>query len=241
MPLKATPALLKTMNDNKQRLRCVRSLFGKDYSMKVFKYLFPLLLLLFHVPSLASYELADTSSPKHTLSSFMHSSELVIKYWQNEQLDDPHAQHALRQTLRTMDLSLLPNRNRTVVVMERVIQLREILDRLEPSSLELTLESDERPIDHLEQWRFAHTDIVISRQLEGDKSGQYLFSASSIQQLPRWYQTMAVFPYVEENRANYHHEFLISPGPLFSKAFILSLPDSYLDLYGPFPLGNGEP
>ncbi|MGR5147092.1 mechanosensitive ion channel family protein [Photobacterium alginatilyticum] len=190
------------------------------------------------LPALASsdYVFADTSSPKATVKSFLASSDVLIEYWRNEQLAAPQAQHAYLQVIRTMDLSQIPNRNRTVVVMERVLLLREVLDRLEGDALweAPTLESDS--LVSVERWRIPNTDLAIVRHDVDDKQGQYLFSPGTMQQLPRWYRSMLVLPYRDQDRVEYYQEFLVNPGPLFPKQFIQSLPSQLMQLMGPLPL-----
>ncbi|WP_342344259.1 mechanosensitive ion channel family protein [Vibrio owensii] len=204
----------------------------------LFKTLLGLCLTIFSSLAVSStaLELSDTSSPRQTLASFMRDSSIVIEHWQQESLHLKEAQYAYSQVQRTMDLSMVPNRSRTVVVMEKVILLRELLDRIDPKTLQLAPRLDQVAEQGIDHWRFGNTEIVISRQLEGDRSDQFLFSSSTIQSLPRWYRTMSVSPYYEEHRSDYYQEFLISPGPLFSKQFILSLPQSFNRLHGQLPL-----
>lgn len=186
--------------------------------------------------SSTTLELSDTSSPNKTLASFMRDSNVVIEHWQQETLHTKEAQYAYSQVQRTMDLSMVPNRSRTVVVMEKIILLRELLDRIDQATHELAPDAYEVTEKGIEHWRFGNTEIVISRQAEGERSDQFLFSSSTIQSLPRWYRTMFALPYDAENRSDYYQEFLISPGPLFSKQFILSLPQPFNELYGPLPM-----
>lgn len=181
-------------------------------------------------------EFADTSSPSQTLASFMASSDVVIKHWRSETLYLPEAQHAYSQVMRTMDLSLLPNRSRTVVVMERILLLREIIDRLDSEIHSRAPDAQQVSNDDLTHWRLANTDIVLSKQMSGDSAEQFLFSTGTIQSLPRWYRTISTVDYQVENRGDYYQEFVLSPGPLFSKQLIQSLPHSFNQLHGPLPL-----
>lgn len=186
--------------------------------------------------SSTALELSDTSSPSQTLASFMRDSSTVIEHWQNETLHFNEAKHAYSQVVRTMDLSMVPNRSRKVVVMEKVILLRELLDRIDPKTHQSVPSLNQVKEKEIEHWRFGNTEIVISRQTEGEQSDQFLFSSNTIQSLPRWYRMMSVSPYYAEQRSDYYQEFLVSPGPLFSKQFILSLPKSFNQLHGPLPL-----
>ncbi|WP_299805019.1 mechanosensitive ion channel domain-containing protein [uncultured Shewanella sp.] len=180
--------------------------------------------------------LADTSSPQSTLASFMAASDVVIEHWQQEKLHSPEAAHAYSQAIRTMDLSLVPNRSRKVVVMERIILLREIIDRLDVE-IHLNAPDLEQVRNHsLAHWRLSNTEIVLSKQTLGDNAEQFLFSSHTIQSLPRWYRTMSAVNHQVEARSDYYQEFLISPGPLFSKALIQSLPQALKQLHGSLPL-----
>ena len=189
-----------------------------------------------HVLANDSLELADTSSPSQTLASFMTASDVLIDHWRSEQLHLPAAQHAYLQVMRTMDLSLLPNRSRTVVVMERILLLREIIDRLDSEIHTRTPDALQVSKDDLIHWRLANTDIVLSKQMSGDNVEQFLFSSGTVQSLPRWYRTVAAVDYQVENRTDYYQEFVLTPGPLFSKDLIQSLPPPFKKLYGPLPL-----
>ncbi|WP_255526837.1 mechanosensitive ion channel family protein [Photobacterium sp. BZF1] len=133
-----------------------------------------------------------------------------------------------------MDLSLVPNRTRTVVMMERIILLREILDRFDSKVLQAA--PDHEKAQDISYWRFANSDLSIVRLETGNRQGQFVFSANTVQQLSSWYRKMEVMPYALESRTDYYQEFLVTPGPLFSKSLIYSLPDDFVQLYGPLPL-----
>ncbi|WEM43806.1 mechanosensitive ion channel [Photobacterium sp. DA100] len=200
------------------------------------KHLFVFYLMTFglHVSASTTFTLSDTSSPRATLDSFLLASDIVIAHWQGETLETQEAQHAIAQAIRTMDMSLVTNRNRTVVVMERILLLREILERFELSVLEST--PDNHQIGDRLFWRFGQSDIAITRIENGDKQGQFVFAATSVQQLHRWYRKMQPIPYRNEARKDYYHDFLIGPGPLFSKNLIYSGPPELTKLYGSLPL-----
>jgi MscS family membrane protein len=176
-------------------------------------------------------ELANTASPKATVESFLSASNELINYWQQEKLRTNEADRALAQVIRTMDLSMVPNRTRQVVVMERILLLREVLDRFNEDVF------DQLPDDTSnEYWRFKNTDISLIKIDSGERAGQYVFSPITIQQLPRWYRIMEPIAYALPDRPNYYQSFIHSPGPLLSKAFIERLPYSAHQLYGPIPL-----
>ncbi|RJG38605.1 mechanosensitive ion channel family protein [Motilimonas pumila] len=193
-------------------------------------------LLSFGTNASDAIKLADTSSPSATLSSFMHASEQVIQHWRDETLHLPAAQHAYFQVIRTMDLSQLPNRSRTVVVMERILLLREILDRIDLQEHQRAPDAEQVKQKELDMWRFANTDIVLAKQNTADNAGQFLFSSSTVQNLPRWYRILADYSYNTDVRPDYYQEFLLSPGPLFSKSLIESFPNMFKEMYGPLPL-----
>lgn len=186
-------------------------------SFQVFAYTYP--------------ELANTSTPKATVKSFISASDKLIYYWQEEQLRSVEAERALAQVIRTMDLSLVPNRTRQVVVMERILLLREVLDRFD-TEVFATL-PDESISDY---WRFENTDISLIKIASGERAGQFVFSSVTVQQLPRWYRTMQPIGYVDPQRPDYYQNFIHSPGPLLPKAIIESLPGPVHELYGPLPL-----
>lgn len=188
-------------------------------------------LLATHTFAASFSPLTNTSTPYSTVTSFLDVSDELIRYWQQEQLRNPEAERALAQAARTMDLSLVPNRGREVVLMERIILLREIIDRFDSSVIE-QIPSDSAS----ELWRFPNTDITLIKIHEGERTGQYVFSAASVQQLPRWFRIMAPIPYAKADRPDYYSDFINSPGPLFPKRRVEALPQALHELYGPIPL-----
>ncbi|TCI02430.1 mechanosensitive ion channel family protein [Corallincola luteus] len=172
-------------------------------------------------------DVIDLSSPKAALEGFFESSDELIEHWRNETLDSQAGMKAYFQSAKVLDLSLVPNRSRQVVVMERIILLREILDRI--TGLDISALPDAQMVteNEISHWRVANTDLVLVKQTEGDLKGLFLFSETSVQKLSYWYHFIHNLPYVVSDRENYYDEFLVSPGPLLSRDFILSLDEKY--------------
>jgi MscS family membrane protein len=79
--------------------------------------------------------------------------------------------------------------------------LKEILDRTElPPSGEIP--GDEEVKDEgISEWTIPNTRIKISRVTEGDRAGQFLFSASSVELLDRFYELAKNAPYKSPGRS----------------------------------------
>ncbi|MGY5452576.1 mechanosensitive ion channel family protein [Agarivorans sp. MS3-6] len=177
----------------------------------------------------------DLSSPQQTVDSFLNSSKQVISAWRTEQFNSLEGQLAFYQASKTLDLSSTANRNRNVVVMEKIVLLREILNRLElnESTKFTPLPVDEGGLNS--RWRIGGTDLVIEKQLEGVRAGQYLFSALSVNRLSHQYYLFTISEQQVSNHHDLYEEFILNPGPLISRSVISALPMWSQELFAGLP------
>ncbi|GAD03132.1 mechanosensitive ion channel family protein [Agarivorans albus] len=178
----------------------------------------------------------DLSSPQQTLDSFLRSSKQVISAWRSEQFNSLEGQIAFYQASKALDLSTTANRNRNVVVMEKIVLLREILNRIESrESVQFTpLPADEAGLKS--RWRISGTDLIIEKQLEGFRAGQYLFSALSVNRLSHQYFLFAISEKQNLAHQDLYQEFILNPGPLLSRSLVMSLPAWSQELLAGLPI-----
>jgi MscS family membrane protein len=154
---------------------------------------------------------ADTSSPRATLGdflgtmnrghallmeivkSYMGSSRLYLSAEERMEVDRIHGKLDIAR--RTLDLSELPAALAGTLSVYRVLQLKEVLDRLELPPLESVPDAAAMEARQFKRWTVPGTEITIARVEEGPRAGEYLFSPETVQRLPEFYQRIRHLPY----------------------------------------------
>ncbi len=201
----------------------------------------------------------DTSSPRSTLEGFLDSVNrahaLVMQV--EAALDaipptmtqkqvreiEMAAGNLLDRATATLDLSQIPKALREDVGVEIALQLKEILDRMllppldsvpNAHMVEVAREGAHRSPSRAAaplRWRYPNTAIEIVEIMEGERQGQFLFSASSVERISDYYEKVRDLPYrgddygplalqyVSPGKSEGFHEFYAStPGYLIPRA-----------------------
>jgi len=153
----------------------------------------------------------DTSSPRATLEGFVATvddayremKEILQEYGASQRLY-PSPNHRRKQTeafstavkaLQVLDLSNVPPVLRETVAPARMLQLKEILDRIELPPAEMVPDRDAMSRASLKRWRLPGTEIDIALVENGPRAGEYLISAETVNRLPEFYERVAQLPY----------------------------------------------
>jgi MscS family membrane protein len=154
---------------------------------------------------------ADTSSPRATLGdflatmnrghallmeivkSYMSSSRLYLS--EQERVEVDRILGKLEIAKRTMNLSELPAALAETLSVYRVLQLKEVLDRLELPPLASVPDAAAMESRQFKRWTLPGTEITIARVEEGPRAGEYLFSPETVQRLPEFYDRIKHLPY----------------------------------------------
>ena len=154
---------------------------------------------------------ADTSSPRATLGdflgtmnrghallmeivkSYMGSSRLYLSAEERMEVDRIHGK--LEVAKRTLNLSELPAALAKTLSVYRVLQLKEVLDRLELPPLESVPDAAAMEARQFKRWTLPGTEITIARVEEGPRAGEYLFSPETVKRLPEFYDRIKHLPY----------------------------------------------
>ena len=162
-----------------------------------------LVLLLFCALGVAAAEEAadpyplrppDTSSPRDTLKSFLESADYVIKERRRGILNARGFRNILNAT-DTLDLSTTLGSEAVTVQVERVLLLKELLDRIELPAFGAIPGDREVEASGLTQWTIPNTRLTIARQKEGPRAGEFLFSARTVGRLEEFYRLAKDLPY----------------------------------------------
>jgi MscS family membrane protein len=154
---------------------------------------------------------ADTGSPRETLRGFLqtlndtHASllQIVESYFSSSRLyltDEESAavDRALEQVdlaKRTLDLSELPAALAENISAFRVLQLKEVLDRMDLPAFETIPDAEAMEANEFKRWTLPGSEITIARVEDGPRAGEYLFSAETVGRLPGFYRKVKHLSY----------------------------------------------
>ena len=99
------------------------------------------------------------------------------------------------RALQFLDLSGIAPVLKDTVAIERLLQLKEVLDRIDiPAFADIP---DAAAMAQLpsKRWRLPNTEIDIVLEDKGDRAGEYLVSAATIERLPEFYERVKDLPY----------------------------------------------
>jgi len=183
--------------------------------------------------------LADTSSPRGTLTLFLNSTnELfeVIRKQKHLDRSDPEHLPKIMRILSCLDLSALPEFSRDSYAAEAAVCLKEVLDRTALPSPEGIPGAENIGAtggsETLLRWQIPKTQITIARVQEGPRRGEYLFTPGTVKRAVELYEKAKKLPYRTEGLAvsnGFHDWWLATPGNPLVAAWVDSLPDWFRD------------
>ncbi len=139
---------------------------------------------------------ADTTSPRDTLRSFLTDFTFMIEEWQRlGTFLNTVGVPAYDRAISTFDFSTTPNSDSRMIINTRLALLYEILARIElPPESEIP--GDAEVVNGaINQWTIPGSQITIRRIEQGPRTGEFLFSAWSVQRFPRFYRMVKHLPY----------------------------------------------
>ncbi len=154
---------------------------------------------------------ADTSSPRATIQSFienvdegyLRTTELFKSYAASERLYPNTTERRMQaenlqnmlKAVQCLDLSDIPPALRNVVPIERALQLKEILDRIEMLPFQDIPDREDMVRSSSKRWTLPNTEIDIVLVEDGPRAGEYLVSAETVDRLPDYYERVRNLPY----------------------------------------------
>ena len=96
---------------------------------------------------------------------------------------------------RCLDLSEVPPTLVARVNLEATVLLKTIFDRISLPDLESIPDADQMKEQQLTRWRVPNTDITIAMVREGPRSGEFLFSPSTVDRLDEDYPKIKHLPH----------------------------------------------
>ena len=172
----------------------------------IYTYFLMLFALCVSAPNLAANDLypleaPDTSSPRATLESFqtiVREAKPIIGKVRTSGFSN-EITHELRDlrlhAMQCLDLSQVPKKFRDDVGPESVVLLAEILGRIELPPYQKIPDVHALEFKKISQWRIPHTEITITRVMEGPRQGEYLFSPGTVARLKEFFHKIRSLPY----------------------------------------------
>ncbi|MGR9086583.1 MAG: hypothetical protein ACU841_05845, partial [Gammaproteobacteria bacterium] len=163
-------------------------------------------------PDKAPLRPIDISSPRLTLDGFVkhmneiHSEVLAVfnSYFNSSRLflsDEEQAIIArilprIKEAQRTLDLSELPPALLTDKEINRtLLQLKEVLDRIEIPSLESIPDTAMMEENAVKIWTIPDTEITLGLIEKGHDAGQYKFTPQTVARMAEFYEKVKHLPY----------------------------------------------
>lgn len=153
----------------------------------------------------------DTSSPRATLQGFLEFTNkaydegygLIITYMDSSALyltaeEIAHfkqVRHFQVSAERALDLDDLPPAIADETARRVMIQLKEVLDRIELPPIESVPDAQMMAKSEFKYWVIPNTEIRIQRVAKGARAGEYLFSPDTVKRLPAFYASIKNLSY----------------------------------------------
>jgi len=166
---------------------------------------------------------ADTSSPRATLKGLVETlnegheqlTGIVKSYFSSSRLylsaaertDVDRVLEKVELARRTLNLSELPAALSESLSRYRVLQLKEVLDRIELPAFESIPDAAAMESEPFKRWSLPGTEITIARVEQGPRAGEYLFSPQTVERLPEFYRRIKHLPYQPGATAGWYETY----------------------------------
>ena len=171
---------------------------------------------------------ADTTSPRATLESFVTTVDTICADIKSSPPSPALRERFRRRIARVascLDLSgvaptLVDSKRRQVAV-----SLKEVLDRIAlPPESEIP-GPEAVAADKLTRWRVPGTEITLVRLSEGERAGEWVFSADTVDRAEEFFRLVEPLPYrADAGSPGLHDLYVESPGWMIPAAWFHGLP-----------------
>jgi len=182
----------------------------------------------------SSLAMADTSSPRATLKTFIDFCNEFHRLTEADRYFDrrsPRQRPLVRGILDCLDTSELPDYARNDIASEAATCLKEILDRV-PLSIEMApdiaaIEAAGGP-EQLSKWQIPGTRLTIARVEEGPQKHEYLFTPGTVERAFERYEEIEHLDYRKtspEVSRGFYRWYATAPGHPMVAAIVDRLPE----------------
>ncbi|MFA9394444.1 MAG: mechanosensitive ion channel family protein [Halodesulfovibrio sp.] len=147
---------------------------------------------------------------------FTHSPE-ILKLQEEANL-------YFQKAIECLDLSKVPSVYRDEYSKEVVIQLKEILDRINLPDLGMVPAENNFGAKNIPFWRIPNTPIEMMLITNGFRNGEYLFSAETVSKIPILYEMAKRLPYKTHDTEDFFQFYISTPGSLLPPKWFHYIP-----------------
>jgi MscS family membrane protein len=201
-------------------------------------------------------ETTNRSSPRAVLMNFMenmNSSYTFLMDANERNLEIPgyfiadevkedvkKAEFFFERATYCMDLRKFPPSLQKDLGYGRAIMLKEVLDKInlpdfeevpDYQDVEIDLETKKNP--KLNSWKIPNTEIILVKVEEGILQGEYMFSAETVEKLPKFYDQVKNLPYKTDREVTegFYDFYISTPGLLMPPRWSEYLPEWSTKMY----------
>ena len=171
------------------------------------------------------------NSPQETIKSFLTNAKEAIERFRNEEPPDA-VRRALRRAMLCLDLTEFPSATRESTGTEKVLLLKEILDRIGLPPLEEIPDLAAVTAEGLTTWTVPQTELTMTRVEEGPQAGAFIFTARTVDLLEHFYELAEFLPYKRGASVGAYEEYLYGPGTLIPRSWVDGLPSWFYLIIG---------
>jgi MscS family membrane protein len=170
----------------------------------------------------------DTSSPRATLQSFRQTVDRIFAIVRAEGAAAqrrPESGHLMRQALGCLDLTNVPSSLVNSQGGEAAVCLKEVLDRIPLPAMAAIPDAAAAQAGSLKRWRLPDTEIWLVRIADGNREGDFVFSADTVSRAKRFYERSRSLPYrADAGSPGLLEMYVEAGGWMIPEALIRSLP-----------------
>lgn len=135
----------------------------------------------------------DTSSPRATLEGFREYTEKAYNAWHLREVGSAALSQA-RNALHTIDLSHVGKALIEEVGVADALYLYETLSRIDLPPPEAIPDAEAVKSQGIKRWTIPGTEIMIAQMSDGDRAGEFLFTAETLARAPEFYALVQGLP-----------------------------------------------
>jgi MscS family membrane protein len=145
----------------------------------------------------------DTSNPRATLTGFLENTDASGRFYRDVYYHSPTLAHLramfearLQTARRVLDLSFVPPATHDRVAVDSSVHLYEVLSRIDlPPADQIPGPEAVSGANPPDRWIVPGTDITLVRITQGERRGDYLFSADTVRFAANSYALVRDLPY----------------------------------------------
>ncbi|UHD17851.1 mechanosensitive ion channel family protein [Thiocapsa bogorovii] len=166
----------------------------------------------------------DTSSPQATARSLIRNLEEAYEIAKDPERSREDTLAPLRRARRTLDLSEVPAEFAADIGLEAALLIKETIDRVGLPPYEEIPDAERVAIDELSKWRIPSTEITIAEVQEGPRTGEWLFSPTTVDLAESFYERVSELPYQPGATPGLYGAYSLTPGAGLSLSWGAGLP-----------------